>query len=106
MKLTGQTKIDFEKWYLLLIRQQRKDYDKFSDDQVLRKFYRLLQSQQWGVFQDFADSVGVNISAGSFGDSGVFDYEIDFIPSDEIRDTRQEARNAAIEKFNEIYNDQ
>jgi hypothetical protein len=107
MKLTGRTKEQFEKWYLLLIRQQRKDYDKFSDDQVLRKFYRLLKSQQWGVIQDFADSLGYHIQIVASLNQTTYSYEMYDKKREytgKIFHTRQESRDAAIEKFNEINN--
>lgn len=106
MKITGLAKGLFEKWYLLLIRQERKDYDKFSDDQVLRKFYRLLLSQQWGVYQDWADSLGYELYISKESPVEYFWAVSDLIRSfyEGNCKTRKEARNAAIEKLNELVN--
>ena len=57
MKLTGQCEIDFEKWYLEMILNERLDYNKFTNTVILRKFYREIQSMQYGVLVDFFDSV-------------------------------------------------
>jgi hypothetical protein len=110
MKITGLAKELFEKWYLLLIRKERKDYDKFSDDQVLRKFYRLLPSQKWGVYQDWADSMGYELYTCR-EDSNNFLWSVERPDGKLFKDTegmtplRQEARNAAIEKLNQIINE-
>ena len=114
MKLTDKAKELFEKWYLKLIRENRRDYDKFSDEVILRKFYRLLPSQQWGVYQDFADSLGYLIEILVVPiENTLYRFEFDFTiynQNEQIEigelgcETRQEARNAAIGKLNEIIN--
>ena len=43
----------FEEWYIPWLRKQRKDYDKYSDEQLLRKFYRKIWAEQWGVYLEF-----------------------------------------------------
>lgn len=112
--LTDNTKEQFEKWYLKLIRKERKDYGMFSDVQVLAKFYRLLPSHQWGVFQDFADSFGYDIYFSPYydwtkeKDTGFKWYSSkrkdSYISHTGLSDTIKEARNAAIEKLDEIIN--
>lgn len=123
MKLTGKCLKGFEKWYVLLIRKERQDYEYLSDEQILRKFYRLLKSQQFGTLQDYADSLGYSIGMlfvrqdgvlkgfndyyslfiKQHGDNGV--YQKDLFTY-QLFKTRQEARNAAIDKLNEIINEQ
>jgi len=66
MILTGKTKEQFEKWYLNYIRTERKDYDGYSDDTVLGKFYRETLSMQIGVYQLFFDSVNVHFEIYTF----------------------------------------
>ncbi len=94
MKLTGACKEKFEEWYLPWIRDQRKDYCKFSNEQVMGKFYRKIPSEKYGVYVDFFDSVGEDVewTASQLG-----------FQSDKPR-TRYEKWNEAIEKANEIYN--
>ena len=107
MTLTGKAKEEFEKWFANELERTEQKLTELGRVHVVDEFYtRITESMQWGVYQDWADSLGHNISANIFGSSGLFDYEIDFIPSDEIRHTRQEARNAAVEKLNELINDQ
>lgn len=73
-------------------------------------FYSLPLSMQWGVYQDWADSIGyyTSITCIDFGSlyfsayieiNGIIEWESEF-------KTRQEARNAAIEKLNQIINAQ
>lgn len=117
MKLTGKSQKQFEEWYLVLIRQERKDYDKFSDEQVLAKFYRLLSSQQWGVIQDWADLIGIELEVNRYWDMSTEEYDgfCHYVQYYSVKDpdaeytlnkTRQEARNAAIEKLNQLINEQ
>jgi hypothetical protein len=94
MKLTGQTKIDFENWYLS------------SEVPVLYphivNFYGLPDALQWGVVQDFADSVGYYFDIEKrFNEDGYVCFGNHNFEKE--TNTRQEARNAAIEKFNDIY---
>ena len=115
MKLTEKAKEQFEKWYLILIRKERKDYLKFTNEQVLRKFYRLLPSQQWGTYQDWADSLGYDIYFTPYydwtkeRDTGFKWYcakrNDSYISETGLKDTIQEARNAAINKLNELINE-
>jgi len=101
MKLTGQTKIEFEKWLL---------NESGLINVSWKWFLALHYSLQWGIYQDFADSVGVEIQIAINGipkHFGSIEYyalvEKQYVAS--RLKTRQEARNAAIEKFNEMYNE-
>ncbi len=75
MKLTGIAKEQFEKWF---------NTHKVYKHLCLATFKELPEAMQFGVIQDWADSEDLESCAG--------------FP------TRQEARNAAIEKLNEIIN--
>jgi hypothetical protein len=98
MKLTGKAKEHFQLWYLKSI-----DNDKY----VVSGFYNIPDSMQWGVYQDWADSLGYDLSCAEHENAfmflithkkGTWIDEFDF-------KTRQEARNAAIEKLNELINE-
>ncbi len=108
MQLTGKAKAKFEEWYI-----PKKHFPHIVN------FYGMEDSFQWGVYQDWADSVGYifnvycnasgylyefhrNASGGGthLHDSG---YEAD--TDSGAWETRQEARNAAIEKLNELINE-
>jgi len=99
--LTEKCKQDFEEWYRI------NNYpNKFH---AILHFDALQLSMQWGVYQDFFDSVKMQIYIKPTADERWSVY-IDFfghcILTDYIYcDTRQEARKAAIEKANEIYNE-
>ncbi len=58
---TGKNKEQFEKWYLTLTRKERKDYIKFTDAQILRKFYRSIFEMQIGVYLAYYDSLGLDV---------------------------------------------
>lgn len=104
MKLSGNCKKQFEKWYY-----EKMIYSKWWSEDT---FYSLPESMQWGVYQDFADSIGVRIDIVVFYDrmlGYVRGYEVkvndmDIFKNGDCFETRQEARNAAIEKLNEIIN--
>jgi len=86
-------KTDFKKWY-----RKSYDYDNFWNS--------VPKSMQWGVYVDFFDSVGLNISINCGLITKTFSYKIhDFQVHDigsEIK-TRSEAREKALEKAIEIY---
>lgn len=101
MKLTGKALFDFWEWYLLP--KQRETYKTSSirgNDSVIKvRFLAMSEAEQWGVIQDWADSVEIN-------DLWVRRVDGRFRSSShEYFNTRQEARTAAIEKLNELYNE-
>jgi hypothetical protein len=115
MELTGKCKEDFEKW----LKENNKDLLKLSDPSIYFSeifsmsalFKYLTESMQYGVLEDFFDSLDVFIYIIAWETEGgdfYFKYEIIGFwgnHSASLRcDTRQEARTAAIEKANELYN--
>ena len=101
MKLTGKAKEEFEKWYYGWIGEtvNLKAWLQLKLD----LFYSQEDSMKFGVYVDFADSVGIEISIINDG-TNVFRYDIDGEFHPRVRLSRPEARTAAIEKFNEIFN--
>ena len=98
MKLTGGAKEQFDKWF---------NTHKVYEHLCLATFQELPLSMQWGVIQDFSDSLGIELYV-----SKETPLEYVWAIIDLIREfgsgygkTRQEARNAAIEKLNEIINE-
>ena len=91
MELTDKCKEAFEKW------NSENNYGAY-------KFEDFNDSMKYGVYVDFFDSVGIPISQStqidrlrlysSFSIKGVI----------EMHKTRNEARKAAIQKANEIFN--
>lgn len=100
MKLTGQCKEDFKKWFIDNV--TIKSSPIIQDSIGLSDFYRLLPSMQYGVYVDFFDKQSIRISMNQL--SGTYWFDIDNFDEGEEEITRQEARTAAIEKANEIYN--
>lgn len=100
MKLTRKAKELFEEWYMNLPNSMGLNYG--SRQITLNRFYSLPESMQWGIYQDWADSMGY--------DMYVHDHPYHYCwyiatkKEDEfgIKATRQEARDAAIEKLNDI----
>lgn len=111
--LTGKCKENFEKWYREC--QNRKE-DIPSLKSAMPWFYSLDFSMQYGVYVDFFDSVGIYLELTKFYDnweceiwtqkedvmSIIFDSST--IGNSGKRKNRNEARTKAIEKANEIYN--
>lgn len=108
-------------------KEQFEEYVRVTyPDHYMTSFYNLPPSMQWGVYQDWADSLGIRLDVCS-----EYTLQIDYngflykIHSHKIIDTmyypyrkgeykdlyscagfktRQEARTAAIEKLNELIN--
>jgi len=109
MRLTGKAKEQFEKWYN--DNYEFVELPSIDDSFCLDTFYELPESMQCGVYQDWADSLGYELFVSK--DSPIVYYWAvsDLINCLGCKDgssalmTRQEARNAAIEKLNEIINE-
>tara|TARA_R110000796_G_scaffold161858_6_gene278652 strand:- start:20 stop:316 length:297 start_codon:yes stop_codon:yes gene_type:complete len=96
MKLTDKCLEDFEKWY--------DDNQTYELGDVFNGFYARDMNMQCGVYVDFFDSVGINIACYV----RAFNISWSAYVSDSFEgkyfETRQETREQAIEKANEIYN--
>ena len=110
MKLTGKCKEDFEKW---IDKQPFSISHDVGERQMnivpLGDMYEQLPpSMQYGVYVDFFDSVNYNIGIIPhwLNNNTVdrFDFEVKDCIYREYSVTRQEAREQAILKANEIYN--
>lgn len=103
--LTGKAKEDFEKWY-----KNTEIWEYYQFDE----FYEYLSdSMQYGVYVDWFDSVGIYLEVACMAEgwqSEVWLREVDRVRLDYCNHiengTRHEARTKAIEKANEIYNDE
>ena len=106
MKLTEKAKEHFVEWY---------NSNVAVENEEVKSFLRLPESMQWGVIQDWADRLGFDMTVeGSVDDNLNYttDYEWSILKKSNnsnhynhsVCKTRQEARNAAIEKLNEIIN--
>jgi len=110
MNLTGEAKIDFEKWYIPWLRAQRVDYAKFTDNQLMRKFYRMVNSMRYGVYvQFFMCPKSMTLIDLSFYHSRVeiieYDGEEENVMRYEIINLKiEDYTDFAIEKANEFYN--
>jgi hypothetical protein len=107
MKLTGKCKEAFEKWF---IKYRKENALRL----VVKDFYLLPPSMQYGVYVDFFDSVGIWIS-DSFSNGHIIGSKRGYFCSifngrdvteyTETVSTRHEARTKAIEKADELYNE-
>jgi hypothetical protein len=106
MKLTGQTKQAFEKWAMhhYECTMYNGKYLAFTLDGSSVYFDELPDSMQFGVIQDFADSVGHDLDAMKLVYANVF---MPFPNNDDEEHfkTRPEARTEAVKEFNTIYNE-
>ena len=113
MKLTGKAKEDFEKWFLkndfaskILVTEEHQTWD------IEGIWHELPQSMQYGVYVDWFDSVGIDVSVSPWRQGGEMLYLFCAIElgkaSHYLLETssksRPEARAKAIEKANQIYN--
>jgi hypothetical protein len=101
MKLTGKAKELFREYYDNLPKHTPNDIPYST-------LMGMSESMQWGAIQDFADSLEIYIGVSVLPPRDEFAYFISIekrgslIPTYK---TRQEARNAAIKKLNEIINE-
>tara|TARA_R110000772_G_scaffold201952_1_gene312294 strand:+ start:73 stop:426 length:354 start_codon:yes stop_codon:yes gene_type:complete len=111
MKLTGKCKEDFEKW----IKKQKLSVIHDVGERQMNvvplgdMFVQLHESMQYGVYEDFFDSVNLFIEV-IVVDVNDFSFQIfkkesaKVLSVGSVFNIRSEARTAAIEKANEIYN--
>jgi hypothetical protein len=109
MELTGKCELDFDKW----LKENNKDLVKLSDPSIYFSeifsmsalFKYLTESMQYGVLVDFFGSVGIDVVDDIDSCANDFRYlsKVDFKYID-AHNTRPEARTAAIQKANELYN--
>ena len=112
MELTGKNKERFEKWY-------SSDLNNFAHPvegwvTTFAKFEKLPLSMQFGVVQDYADSIETLIEVTVVDDMNTWTYDIlvkdimggfvSFVKGLPEYSTRDEARLAAIKAFDEIVN--
>jgi hypothetical protein len=101
MKLTGKAKELFREYYDNLPKHTPNDIPYST-------LMGMSESMQWGAIQDFADSLGIDIRIHRVGVKdyywAIHNWEVR-LEQGFYRKTRQEARNAAIKKLNEIINE-
>ena len=102
MILTGETKLDFERWLHsndVLIKE-----GIYDDTYLTDVFDKLPLNLQYASIIEWFDSVGIYISSYGFEFTKEFYSEITSDNFSVIKPTRQEALTEAIKKANEIYN--
>ena len=103
MKLTGKAKEEFEKWFV----ESYKNEINYGRVPMPSTLDRYIPSMQYGVYVDFFDSVGVEVDITP--QRKFYEYQVSWSDSDYKYDRtskkdRQEAREQAIKKANEIFN--
>ena len=104
--LEGQVKISFERWYFIWIRKQKPYTHEMLDDDLIEVFYCGVLSEQFGVYVDFFDSVGLMIEIKrelQFGDFYVQINDKEY-KGDRFR-LRPEARSSSLSKASQIFNE-
>ena len=103
MILTGETKLDFERW---LHSNDALIKDGIYDDTYLTDvFDKLPLNLQYASIIEWFDSVGIYITSDYFELNKGFYSEILDSNFAIVKPTRQEALTEAIKKANEIYNE-
>lgn len=121
MELTGKCKDDFEKWFLRNSDEDLSLLDietrELIESKLLLYFYMMSDSAQFGVFQEFFDSVGIHISDFAdttmlskdepnfelWGYSVEIEWDYGHYESPQYK-TRELSHINSIEKSNELYN--
>jgi len=115
MKLTGQCKVDFETWLLVWIKKNIAWETETPDQHDIDHFYKFPLAMQFGVIQEFADSVGyvfeIQVHTEPTMQGGIFKaFKAVILHNGRFMNTlfktaiRTRAMESAIEKFNQIYN--
>lgn len=105
--MKGQAKKDFEKW----LKEPILEHGRFGQ-LVTNTFDTMPFSMQYGIIVDWFDSVGIEILISKDYDYennidiNAYIFHIDNHESNDFKSypTRTQARQKAIEKANEIYN--
>lgn len=92
--LNGEAKRIFEGWYV--------NKSNLYNVPHIVNFYGLPLSMQFGVYQQWADSMGYEIGIMSDDNGFAMYFNDTWI---ETKRTREEAQRAAIEKLNNLIND-
>ena len=100
MELTGKCKEEFEKYRYLYYRETENE----ASHSGTTIWDYVGESMQYGVLEDYFDSVGIRISINQYNSTYWYDIQSPFFDCDELK-TRPEARTAAIEKANELRNE-
>jgi len=112
MELTGKCKEEFEKWYFKKYCTASVTYEELlphQQEDVFGWFFNLLPPFKYGVFVDFFDSVGIEITivksiANAIGTKWGWHSNVNGKNFTKTYDTRPEARAKAIEKANDLFN--
>ena len=109
MTLTGKAKETFEEWYV------NNPTHYYWNPPTRLEFEKLDVRCQWGVYQDWADSIEMLIEVTIVDDMNSWTYDVlckdimggfvSFVKGIPEFNNRQEARNAAIEKLNYLINE-
>lgn len=114
MILTGKSLNIFEEYLKAFLKEHVAFTDEVVQQEDIDFFYKYPESMQWGVYQDWADSLGYSIEINAptpWGEDDLDEYSCcinerhgawSYVGHFE---TRQEARNAAIETLNQIINE-
>jgi len=104
---TGKAKELFEKW----MKPNPLEHGRYGQ-LISNTFDSMPLSMQWGVIQDFADSLGQHMETvleewgfDMLETIHVTSFKIGIHESEFNYDTRQEARTAAINKLNQLINE-
>ncbi len=114
MEVTGQTKIEFEKWYMdKYIKTFSVNYVIMVRDMYggfllgkLTAFYSSPLEMKYGVFVDYFDSIGIDLDVCRYTHRKKFSTCVDFSDSNTWTETRPEGRIIAVTKADEIRNKQ
>ena len=107
--LTDKTLKAFERYLIDNYKEEMERISPFKsiyDSEVIGIFEKLPDSMQYGVIVDFFDSVGIVLNINQNGIKGNWYYTINGKVGLRVStpETRPEARKAAVEKANHLFN--
>lgn len=116
MELTSECKLDFEKWFLIWLKENVAWDTETPDESDINHFYKFPESMQFGVLVDFFDSKGIKIEIQIITEptmqGGFFrcfkpmiNYNGRFFNCLVRTKKRSVSRKVAIEKSCELYNE-
>ena len=106
MEVTGQTKIEFEKWFEENLYAINIGSANLYPLVIADVWKTLPDSFRYGVFVDFFDSVGIDLDVCRYKGRKKFSTCVDLADSNTWTETRPEGRIIAVTEADEIRNKQ
>jgi len=109
MILTDKAELNFNLWLIEYYLKNRQDYNRFSNEIILRKHYRKTEVEKNALIIEWLDSANIFIQIDFENREPIFSYYVysgkDICSGEYNANSRSEATQQAILKANSLYND-